>query len=377
MKLVFTGDVFLSTDNVPVLSTSLNELFAGADAVCLNVEAPIDAAALPAARKMGPSILQSRSVVGLIQMCHATHVNLANNHIMDFGAEGLHQTTQVLGDYTCFGAGADFDSAYNPVYINAQGVCIALHAFGEAQFGVLSDEREGGAGFAWFDHPRARAAIVASRARADYVLVQVHAGLEMVALPLPELRDRYRELIDLGADLVIGHHPHVIQGSEEYKGKMIHYSLGNFYMDMFFGQDDPGSGAVLEVSIDEGNLSSRLIPLTVEPGLIAIDQDAAQLQAYHSVNALLLDEPAYLREIDRICEAFLRDVYSTYYEVALTGLGLVPNYVAFKRVARRIVGMLLGRHRETGHAELMLLHNIKIETHRWVVERALKNRVFS
>lgn len=375
MKLVFTGDLFVSDSKVPELSIELKSIFECAEIVCVNLEAPIcDGGILPAL-KMGPAIAQNFSVIDFLASCGTSHVNLANNHMMDFGEKGLEQTISNLNGVICFGAGNTFDKAYECKYIDISGKRIALLAFAEAQFGVLAEENSDTAGFAWFDHPQARAVVARSKQKADYVIVQVHAGLEMVDVPLPELRARYREFIEIGADLVIGHHPHVIQGLERHMGKDIYYSLGNFYMDMFFDQDKSGSGAVLEVLIEDGTISSRLIPLNVSRGFVDVDHSGEQLENFRHLSDILLDRTAYIARIDLVCDDFFRDIYSGYYEIALTGLGLDPHPLAFKRVLRRLVALVLGRKRARGQGELLLLHNIKIETHRWVVERALKNRI--
>ena len=77
------------------------------------------------------------------------------------------------------------------------------------------------------------------------LIVQVHAGVELLDVPIPEWRAKYRQLIDLGADVVIAHHPHVMQGIEEYKGKLICYSLGNFYFDYPSNHPQWNTGAML------------------------------------------------------------------------------------------------------------------------------------
>lgn len=377
LKLLFLGDLCLSGSQVPDISQSMQELFNSADFVCLNCEAPIVGSGIRVSPKAGPSIRQSDSALRLIRACNGTHVNLANNHIMDFGLEGLQSTLDRLNGLQHLGAGLSAEEAYRACRLKQNGHHIALLAFGEAQFGVLNDEaNEKKAGFAWVDHPRARKAILDARRDTDWVLVQVHAGLEMVDIPLPEWRARYRELIDLGADMVIGHHPHVIQGTERYKGKSIHYSLGNFYMDVMLGQPDQGSGGVLKVTIDDKGLSSRMIPLRVTLERIELDESEESERRYQMLCEKLLNDQAYQAEIQKVCDSFWLDIYSKYYESALFGLGTEPNLSAAKRVLRRLLGRLGKGRRGSQANELMLLHNIRIETHRWVVERALAKRIF-
>jgi len=228
-KLIFLGDYCAAGVGNPTLAPDLHSMLSTADVVCVNLEAPTISREHRPSPKAGPSICQPASALETCKRWGVTHFVLANNHIMDYGVVGLHATLGQLNEENFFGAGLSFERAYRPCFLEAAGKRVALLAFAEAQFGVLqsNSDREA-AGYAWVDHPQARQAVRNARAESDFVIVQVHAGLEMVDLPLPEWRVRYREFIDLGADLVIGHHPHVIQGGECYKGKMIYYSLGNF-----------------------------------------------------------------------------------------------------------------------------------------------------
>lgn len=375
MKLIFTGDLCISGAIRPTLSDAVASLLNSADLVCVNVEAPfIDMGARPAP-KAGPSIFQTDFALDLIKDCHATHVNLANNHIMDFGVAGLETTIRRLDGISILGAGLSYRSAYQASFFVHEGQRVGLLAFGEAQFGVLQSEiLDQQAGFAWIDSPDARMAVLRAREQADWVIVQAHAGLEMVDIPLPEWRQRYREFIDLGADIVVGHHPHVCQGSECYKGRMIHYSLGNFYMDVMLQQLDPGSGSLLEVAIEKGQLSSRLIPLRVTRERIDLDASDESYSIYQLRCTKLTDERTYIQEIDDICESYWIDIYSKYYESALTGVGTKPRKLSIFRVISRLLSLLFLQRWDERRHELMLIHNIRIETHRWVVARALSKR---
>ncbi len=375
MKIFFAGDLCVSYKDLPRLGNSIRNLFASADIVCANFEAPLIQPGSKAEPKAGPSIYQTDQVLGLLEKCGITHLTLANNHIMDYGVSGLRYTLDKLNGYAIHGAGFSLEEAYRPIFHEKDGQRIALLAFGEAQFGALGVEPFQKAGFAWVDAPLARQAVINARKEADWVIVQIHAGLEMVDIPLPEWRERFREFIDLGADLVIGHHPHVLQGSQTYKNKTIHYSLGNFYMDVMLKQANPGSGGLLEVVIQGNELKSKLIPLKVALAAIDIDSTDEAISYYQSLCTKIGVDSEYFSEINSICEEFWEEVYSGYYESAMTGLGSTPNFLAVRRIARRLLGFIVRRRWNNEANELMLIHNIRIESHRWVVERALSNRV--
>jgi hypothetical protein len=373
IKLIFLGDLCISSKSQPLLSDSVDSLLDTADFVCVNFEGPIFDSLAKLSPKAGPTISQNDIVLNFIKKCRVTHLNLANNHIMDFGISGLKSTLKKLKTFKVFGAGLSFNEAYKPQIIQYDGKRIVFLAFAEAQFGVIRDSSEK-AGFAWVDSPEARRLIQKARDSADWVIVQVHAGLEMVDIPLPEWRERYRELIDLGADLVVGHHPHVLQGSEIYKGRAIYYSLGNFYMDVMLKQDNPGSGGLLEVTLQNDKISSRLVPLNVTQDLVKIDESKEALNSYKELCKKITNERNYLSEIDQVCDTFWLKVYSRYYESALMGVGTDIRFFSFFRFFRMLLSLILRFRRKARANNLLLLHNIRIESHRWVVERALSRR---
>lgn len=158
-------------------------------------------------------------------------VNLANNHIMDYGADGLLDTLGYLDKEGILrtGAGADADEAYKPVIVEKNGVKLAFLGFSHK---VPDDTWKAGTkkpGTAeLYSTKRALAAVSAAKKQADLVIVMAHWGEERHDRPEEKHRVMARSFIDEGADLVIGSHPHVLQSLELYKGKYIAYSLGNF-----------------------------------------------------------------------------------------------------------------------------------------------------
>lgn len=156
-------------------------------------------------------------------------VSLANNHLLDFGKIGMDDTLATLRRFRIpgFGAGRNLDEAFRPhtVFLG-QG---AVYFFSVC--GVDTPAFHAGTnrpGTAPLDMVRLRAAISNHRHPGALIIVQPHWGYERQALPNPEQRRQAREMIDAGADAVIGHHPHVPQSIEIYRNKPIVYSLGNF-----------------------------------------------------------------------------------------------------------------------------------------------------
>ena len=162
-------------------------------------------------------------------------VSLANNHMMDFGPDGLFETMEVLrtAGLAFVGAGRNREEALAPVFLDLEGRRVAF--LGRSSVPVSSacyagDETPG---TAWLDEAETVAALRSCRSRAEMVVLIVHWGIEEYRYPSPEQRAQALRLQAAGADLILGHHPHVLQGIEENSRGVIAYSLGNFLFDEF------------------------------------------------------------------------------------------------------------------------------------------------
>lgn len=171
-------------------------------------------------------------------------MTLANNHIMDYGAEALLDTLRLLDEagVAHAGAGEDLEAARQPIVAQVGGLTLAILAYVDAATlpgtcGFAASATEAGTVFVQGDdagRPCAattdllRGEIGALRDRVDFIIVSFHWGTETKSDPDPLQRNLARTAIDAGADLIIGHHPHVLQGVEIYRGRPIVYSLGNF-----------------------------------------------------------------------------------------------------------------------------------------------------
>lgn len=171
-------------------------------------------------------------------------VTLANNHIMDYGEAALKETLKLLGEAGLMhaGAGRNRAEAREPIVANVRGQTIAVLAYVDADTlpGTATFAASGSAAGTVFVHgdgngdPQEgtlrllREDIGASRERADFVVVAFHWGTEGGDQPDRLQRMLARRSIEAGADVVVGHHPHVLQGVEVYGGRPIIYSLGNF-----------------------------------------------------------------------------------------------------------------------------------------------------
>jgi len=198
----------------------------------VNIEGPIltgSCAEFEKQLKAGPTMFNRYAPVA----SQPSVAVLANNHLMDFGARGLDETIKTLEgqsyskNWRCVGAGITKEQANRPLVFEADGIEIGILSRCETQFGVATPTK---AGVAAFD-ARVYDQIRSLKEKVDYVIVSVHAAAEMFPWPSPRRQETWRSLIDAGADIVHGHHSHVPQGWEEYKGGFVFYGLGNFCVD--------------------------------------------------------------------------------------------------------------------------------------------------
>ncbi|MGG6314343.1 CapA family protein [Paenibacillus macerans] len=246
----------------------VRELFQNDDLSVLNLETPVTEGGEPAENKT--FVFKSPpKALGPMAKAGVDAVNLANNHILDQGVAGLNDTMKALRQYHVLyaGAGKNSKDAYAPVYIERKGIKIALFGFSRVvpEPGWVAGANKAGVASAYAPEP-ALNAIRAARENADLVLVMTHWGKERTT----KLEDHQQELahafIDAGADLVVGGHPHVMQGLENYKGKWIAYSTGNF---IFTKSKDPKTWetAVFAASCTrDGDCRLQLIPYRTELG---------------------------------------------------------------------------------------------------------------
>lgn len=189
--------------------------------------------------KSGPPLKGSPKNLVFLQEGHFDCAILANNHVGDYGEEGVYSTIRALDEAGIphVGAGRNLDESYIPWYYEANGCKLGVIAICENEFGIAEADKAGTAGF---DLYRVLHAIKAAKMKADFVMVIMHGGNEYNPIPSPRIVSLYRTFVDLGADAVIGMHPHCVQGFETYNNAPIAYSTGNFLFSGF-SVNDPKS----------------------------------------------------------------------------------------------------------------------------------------
>jgi|GEM_PF-743365 len=364
----------------------IGELIATADIAVVNLEGPIRSDA-PPRPKSGPPVAVDAESPEVLRRLDFAVAALANNHIMDYGAEGLKLTLEgcrEAGLWVC-GAGADEAEAMAPVELEMPGdVRLSIFSFCEREFGAAGPDAYGSA---WIGHPDALAKVVDAAARGDVVVVIAHGGVEEIPLPPVQRQMQLRAFVDAGARLVVGHHPHVPQGWEEYGGGCILYSLGNFLFDYPEGLRYPKT--------EWGLLATARF---AGHELAAVDLTAIEMTPKRSIR-VMGDEKRLRPALDHLHEisGILREsgelracwqelavhLWRTRYRRWLQRASGVQ--IGTGNIRANLNGLLRGLRRRIGLGgraavpaglpdlgdPLMLLNLIRNESHRWAIETAL------
>lgn len=216
---IFTGDVMPGAKVVTASpDPGLSGQFRGADLVVGNLECPVDLEPPAAMDTRKIPLWSDASNLRILTDFGFTHVSLNNNHIFDLFEEGLDETRGLLDNAGIGAFGIDHGALSQYRRVTAKGITLGMAAVNwvETQFcGHLSrDLRDLDVGSLKKD--------------CDFLIMFLHWGDDHNIFINADQQEAARRLIDQGADLIIGHHPHVTQGYEVYKGKHIFYSLGNF-----------------------------------------------------------------------------------------------------------------------------------------------------
>lgn len=279
--LLFAGDIMLSRSVGKIMESrrdykypflKIADFINNADLAFANLEGPVSARG----RNQGSIYsfrADPRAVEGLL-FAGFDIVSLANNHIWDWGSEALSDTVRLLKEKSIetAGAGRNEDEANSPVIIIAgdgDGKPPAKNEFLKIGFLAYTnlypeglEARGENPGVSHFNPDGIKEAIRRLRREADIAVVSLHWGEEYKTVSNADQRRMARAFIDSGADLIIGHHPHVPQEVEKYKNGWIVYSLGNFVFDQSFSEETMG-GLMARVLVENKKII-RLEPLQIK-----------------------------------------------------------------------------------------------------------------
>lgn len=369
-RISFCGDVRLLTPSDVTLSQEFYDLLNQCDYNVLNFEVPVKSSDATPIDKSGPCLSQSELSPSWVEKNGWNVVSFANNHIMDYGVESFCYTSNLFNKAKKIGAGT-WEEAYKVhVLCNEEGKKIGIIACGHREFGALTDkDKKDCKGSAWICNSEITRLIIGAKKEVDVLLVYAHAGVENFIQPLPEWREYYRYLIDIGCDAVIASHPHVIQGWEVYKGKPIFYSLGNlcFQKEHVVSSKPWNSSLCCILSIDNTNQVEFIVtPLfyDIKSNMICLDDSTETTILLNRTNEVLNNAEEYNDFIKKELPSLWAD-----YQHLFSNSGYISDL--FNRDSLSVIkNKLLGRKFSYTH----LLNNLQNESHRWAIERIIRDK---
>jgi poly-gamma-glutamate capsule biosynthesis protein CapA/YwtB (metallophosphatase superfamily) len=204
--------------------------------------------------------------------CEKLICGINNNHIMDYGKDGLEDTINYLdkNKIKYFGAGCETENItkVQELIINNKKIIILGFTLPDPGTFNIKDNECGTLNY--YDY---KEQIKKYKKECDYLIVSIHGGIEFITLPSPTIKKIYKNIINQGADVIIGHHPHVPQGYEKYNDGLIFYSLGNFVFDLEYHKSYKHTNKGYFVKLQfEGGIDFEIIPISKnEDNFIDID----------------------------------------------------------------------------------------------------------
>ena len=312
VSVLIAGDVWcpadasLSAEPEAVPWAPFTSLVNNHDVSVINLEAPISSARAGDA-KSGPSLRSHRDAAQALRAGGFTAVSLANNHLRDAGDRGVLDTLDACSaaGLRCVGAGADRRAALTPLLVDIGGFTVGILAVAEHEFSIAGSRRPGAAPLEPYATP-VRVRELSSQA--DAVIVIVHGGNELYALPSPRLRSLAHSLVASGAGAVVFHHQHVYSGVEVVGGAAIAYGTGNFYFPPRFSRN-PGwrKGYMVSLVVSTSGIGSfRLVPYRQSdptPSVLPLaEREVAEVATdVLSLSLTIAEEDALQREWSRYC----------------------------------------------------------------------------
>lgn len=277
IRLAAVGDINFDRSPAYIMQTTgdlsyplsrVKPIFDAADYTIGNLETALGDVGEPAAKRYpfrSPPESAEALALGSVDL-----VTLANNHAQDYGPEALLQGIDLLhtAGVATVGGGANDAAAHAPHIADINGLSVAFLGYVNVPVEAIThfDTQSWAAtadapGLAWGDPARISADVAAVRPDVDLVVVILHSGYEYIEEPSEEQVAAARAAVDAGADLVVGHHAHILQGIHNYNDGVIAYGLGNF----LFNIDGPPETAILNVWLDKNGVRQlELVPAIIQ-----------------------------------------------------------------------------------------------------------------
>ena len=363
-KIILTavGDILIANapeslekENYPgYIFAGIAQFLDGADVVAGNLEGPLAAFGLPMENKY---CIHSSSIAAEgLKVAGFDLLFLANNHILDYGEESLVETTRLLDNSGLLftGAGKNIACAREPALIEMKGVKLGFLAYAWVEVTEATAATHRSAGVAPMEYRLIKEDILKLKKKVDSVIISLHWGFCEYHLPYPRHIELAHKLIDAGADVIIGHHPHVLQGIEEYSNGLIAYSIGNL---VFPDYEFRGK----KITNSDANKTTILLNIELSPNGYS-DYSIVPLKADEHFRPFPIKGPAreeVVKQIDKWADTYRSPDYRRIFLDFHTNRNLTPyRYLNFKDYLARLPNAI----RDKG-LSLSLLKSITLIAH--------------
>ncbi len=303
--LLFGGDFIPPTQTYNIYSENLLDVLKDKDFSIINLEAPLTRCTQKI-RKTGNNFKSSPESVKYLVDGNFNAVCLSNNHIRDFGNQGVLDTLNNCKNYNILtvGGGLNSDQAAQPLSVSINSKKISFLNYSEKEFNIAGP---GHAGANSFDLIDAFYQIKGAKKDNDYVIVIYHGGLEYHYLPSTEIIKRFKFFVDAGADSVVSHHTHRYSGMMLHKNKPIFFGLGNFFASTKTAATDSWlKGIMVQLKITETGIYHRIIPTKM-----ASDFGSVDLLEGHEKQKILEHFDKFSEKIsdEKAIQSYWEDIY--------------------------------------------------------------------
>lgn len=360
------SELFVSGDTEKLVGSSLYSLFSSADLRILNLETPITNHCTPI-KKCGPALRAVPETMNGIKALGIDVLSIANNHILDQGEMGLHDTLDTIKNFGIdyVGGGRNLQEARKPLTKTVLGKRISIYSCSDLEF---SGATEVSAGANIFNATYTLKDINNLKKTSDYIIVLYHGGKEEYQYPTPLLKTRCRSFCDAGANLVICQHSHCIGSYEEYGNSTIIYGQGNFIFD---GSDNILWDTSLLIRIADDYKIEFLPIQRTRTGVRLADSNTKEEILSNFYKRSKKNDV----EIEDLCNNFANDVLDSYlYKISASDDKL------FFRIINKLSGYRFERYRigkiYKEQNLLKLLNYIECEAHRELIISGLKQRIY-
>lgn len=307
----YTNEALYRDKRMSEAAAAIAEITSAHQISVVNVETVYSESNMPIP-KSGPNLKSSIQTLEFLKQMKFTVAACANNHIGDYGEEGVLDTLKTLQNsgMLTVGAGENAQDAAKVCYIKCDDMTAALINCCEHEFGTARKGKAGAAAMDWYDTGKQ---ITEARGKADAVIVYLHGGNEYNPVPRPGMKKLCHHFAECGATAIVVGHSHCPQGIETYKGVPIAYGIGNFYFPRMNCEGMWNNGYMVSLCVEKDTAATmEIIPYVQKEDATGIrllegQEKEAFLKYMDHISALMDEEETYEKLTLAWCSMYMQE----------------------------------------------------------------------